>query len=100
MHLLQQDLESLNGTLKLLDEVMDEDSADFASISFPLKQCSKACQDLRGLISKCTAHSNTERISFRDAAQFLIKEADINDVRTRISHYKSTLMVAIGCINY
>lgn len=96
---LQQELGSLNGLLHQLGEAVKENPVDFASLDVLLRQCTQICRDFEALITRCTAHFDESKTSVRDWVKSRIKEDQINSLKSLIASYKSSITVALGCIN-
>ena len=96
---LQQELGSLNGLLRELGEAVMDSPVDVATLDLPLRQCTQICRDFEALITKCTAHFDESKTSFRDWARTRIKEDQIISLKSLIASYKSTIVIALGCIN-
>ena len=96
---LQQELGSLNGLLRELGEAAMDSPVDVATLNLPLRQCTQICTDFEALITKCTAHFDESKTSFRDWARLTIKEDEIISLKSLIASYKSTIVIALGCIN-
>ena len=87
-------LTALKAVLETAQSVDDE----LISLGFSIKRCGNACQDVKEVLLKCTAHSNQAKASFRDWVKFKYMDGDINDFRDTISVYKSTISIALNGI--
>jgi hypothetical protein len=96
---LREELEALNGVLQSLHQTVANTNADLTSLKLPLFRCGKACKEFEAVISKCTAHSDGSRKSFRDWAKLKYMGDDIVGFKNMLAGYKSTVSIALGDAN-
>ena len=65
----------------------------------PLKCCTATCQEMRETLDICITHSKESRNSIRDWLNIRYKEKTFEDVKKRLTSYKSTLTIAFESIN-
>ncbi|EEA20732.1 hypothetical protein TMatcc_000723 [Talaromyces marneffei ATCC 18224] len=93
---LREEVESLNGVLENLSQMAVEYDAQLTSLKLPLVQCAKTCEEFERVISKCVGHSDGQRTSFRDWAQLQYRGGGMENLKTTLAGYKSTISIAIG----
>ncbi|OQN95280.1 hypothetical protein B0A48_18751 [Cryoendolithus antarcticus] len=97
---LNDEVKGFQNVLEELEVVISDDFvAKFTSIRLPLFSCAAACQDFNVLIRECTPNTTDSHRSMRDWTRLQFKAGDINDFRSTLSAYKSTIQIAIGGIN-
>lgn len=97
---LKAELNDLNQVLEtLLETVSSHPEIDFKALELPLQRCSKSCEEYGELIAKCTRHSTGSRPSLRDWFNQLYLQGDINDFKSMLGAYKSTINIAIANAN-
>ena len=65
----------------------------------PLECCATACDEMRKMFDACTAHSQDGQASVRDWLKMRYREKSFDDMKNRLSSYKTTLVVAFQSIN-
>ncbi|KAE8312440.1 hypothetical protein BDV41DRAFT_300693 [Aspergillus transmontanensis] len=91
----RSDLESLTNVLEHLQGVAVQNEAEFAALKLPLLRCGKVCNEFEASLNKCVTHSDGEKRSFRDWAQFQYRGESIADLRTTLAGYKAIIHIAL-----
>jgi hypothetical protein len=65
----------------------------------PLKCCAATCQEMREMLDACTAHSKDGQASVRDWLKMQYREKSFDDMKIRLSSYRTTLVIAFQLIN-
>ncbi|KAH5617543.1 hypothetical protein HBI23_254250 [Parastagonospora nodorum] len=65
----------------------------------PLECCATTCREMREMLDACTAHSKDGHDSVRDWIKLQYREKSFDDMKKRLSSYKTTLIVAFQSIN-
>lgn len=93
---LREELEALNEVLTSLQQTAAGSDFDFRGLVIPLRQCGRACEDVKETINRCTEHSGT---SFRDRAKLRYMGDDISGFNSVLATYKCTIIIAVGAAN-
>lgn len=97
---LKAEISDLTGVLSsLLETISNNPTLDFQSLKCPLQRCGNACEEYGRIIARCTKHSDTSRSSMRDWITQKYLQGDINDFRTMLAAYKSTINIALANAN-
>jgi len=96
---LKEELEALGGVLQSLQQTAASSNADLNALKLPLLRCGKACGEFEEVISKCSAHSDGLKKSFRDWAKLKYMGGDIDGFKHMLAGYKSTISIALGDAN-
>jgi hypothetical protein len=96
---LQDELKGLDGVLGSLHTLAGEDAASFAPLELPLRQCGLACVEFKGLVLKCTSHSDGTKPSVRDWVKLRYMDTDLRGFVEMLAGYKSTICVALADAN-
>jgi hypothetical protein len=96
---LREELESLEGVLKSLQEATTENAVDLPALKLPLLRCGQACREFEALIAKCTTHSGGSKTSIRDWAKLTYMGDDIVGFKNMLAGYKATINIALGDAN-
>jgi hypothetical protein len=96
---LKEELEALSDVLQSLHQTASNSNVDLSALRLPLLRCGKACSEFEAVISKCTAHSDGSRKSFRDWAKLKYMGDDIAGFKNMLAGYKSTISIALGDAN-
>ena len=65
----------------------------------PLTSCATTCKEMREMLDACTAHSKDGQASVRDWLKMRYREKSFDDMKNRLSSYKTTLVIAFQSIN-
>lgn len=98
---LQVELNSLVviiGSIKTQAED-SEGSRRLEPLQQPLKCCLEICQEMHEMIQVCTKHTPQGRDSVRDWLNMRYREKSFDEMKQRLSSYKSTLSIAFDLIN-
>ncbi|KAH8896238.1 hypothetical protein GQ53DRAFT_713957 [Thozetella sp. PMI_491] len=96
---LKAELVDLNGVLEtLLETIANHPEINFDKLKQPLHRCGKVCEDYGKLVAECTKHSGS-RPSVRDWAKQTFLQGDINDFKSMLALYKSTINIALADVN-
>ena len=95
---LQADSESLTAVLKQIQERIQnaQDMERLESLRQPVYHCLKICRELREMMDACTVHTTDDRQSVRDWLNMHFRGKNFEEMKQRLSSYKSTLSVAFG----
>ena len=96
---LKEELSSLSGVLQSLQETLAIAEIDFSALQTPLLRCGRLCEEFSILINKCSQHADSGRFSIRDFIATTYKGKDINELRSLIAAYKSTIAIALADAN-
>ncbi|RYP34922.1 hypothetical protein DL768_011029 [Monosporascus sp. mg162] len=97
---LKNELSDLVNVLEsLMDTVTSNPGIDFDTLKLPLHRCGRACEEYGELIARCMKHSTGSRSSIRDWLKQRYLQGDINDFRTMLAGYKSTINIALANAN-
>ncbi|KAH7176249.1 hypothetical protein EDB81DRAFT_836346 [Dactylonectria macrodidyma] len=83
----------------LLETIANNPTLDFKGLELPLQRCGTVCEDYAKVIARCTKHSDGSRPSARDWITQKYLQGDINDFRTMLTTYKSTINIALANAN-
>lgn len=83
----------------LLETMASNPTLDFKGLELPLERCGTACEEYTKIIKRCTKHSDGSRPSARDWITQKYLQGDINDFRTMLATYKSTINIALANAN-
>jgi len=61
--------------------------------------CTTTCQEMREMLDACTAHSKDGQASVRDWLSMQYHEKSFEDIKKRLSSYKSTLCISFSVVN-
>ena len=95
---LQADSESLTTVLKQIQERLQHghDAGRCEVVRQPIYCCLNVCQELREMINTCTSHTTDNRQSVRDWLNMQFRGKNFEEIKQRLSTYKSTLSVAFS----
>jgi len=93
---LQEEVNSLIPVLRSYRQIIEENTIDLPTLKFPLQRCGQICEALVAIITKCTAHSDGSRPSFRDSARLTREGEEIARLRDMLSAYKATIIMAVN----
>jgi Fungal N-terminal domain of STAND proteins len=98
---LQADLGSLIVVVNSIrDQVQASRETDkFEPLRQPLQCCATICQEMRGMLSICTAYGKGNRDSVRDWLNMQYREKSFEDMKKRLGSYQSTLCIAFALMN-
>ncbi len=97
---LKGELNDLTQVLEtLLETVSSHPEINFDALASPLKRCGNACKEYGDLVAECTKHSTGSRASVRDWFKQLYLQGDINDFKSMLAVYKSTINIALANAN-
>lgn len=65
----------------------------------PLACCATTCKEMREMLDACSSHSKDGQTSVRDWLKMQYREKSFDDLKNRLSSYKSTLVIAFQSIN-
>ncbi|KAJ4383784.1 hypothetical protein N0V86_000627 [Didymella sp. IMI 355093] len=65
----------------------------------PLECCAITCKEMREMLNVCSAHSGDRQSSVRDWLKMRYREKSFDDIKKRLSSYKTTLVVAFQSVN-
>ena len=65
----------------------------------PLECCKTICDEMREMLDACTTHTNDSQASVRDWLKMRYREKSFDDMKKRLSSYKTTLVVAFQSVN-
>jgi hypothetical protein len=65
----------------------------------PLECCATTCQEMREMLDACMSHSKDGQASVRDWLKMQYREKSFDDMKNRLSSYKTTLVIAFQSIN-
>jgi hypothetical protein len=68
-------------------------------LRLPLRCCATTCEEMRQMLDVCAAHSKDGQTSVRDWLKMRYREKSFDDMKKRLSSYKTTLAVAFQLIN-
>ena len=84
----------------LLETIASNPTLNFEALKLPLQRCGNACEDYGQIISRCMKHSDkTSRPSVRDWITQKYLQGDINDFKSMLAAYKSTINIALANTN-
>ena len=92
----KEELTALCEVLHSLQERVEQNDTRLSALKLPLLSCGKVCEEFAAAVSKNTAQSNGSRTSFRDWARLSYMEKDITGIRSLMTGYKSTFIIALG----
>lgn len=93
---LHDDVQSLQGVLRSLANIVDKHSSEFSLLETPLRCCGRTCTDFEKLLQ---TFSTPSRFKLIDWAKLRLKGQDISTLKKNLAVYKSTVCIAIGGIN-
>ena len=95
---LQADSESLTAVLKQIQEQIQnaQDIGQLETLRQPVYHCMQACREMREMIDACTAHTTDVRQSVRDWLNMQFRGKSFEEMKSRLSGYKSTLSIAFN----
>lgn len=95
---LQADSESLTTVLEQIRERIQngQDTKRLEVLRQPVYYCLKVCQELHEMMDACTIHTTDDRQSVRDWLNMQFRGKSFEEIKQRLSSYKSTLSVAFG----
>lgn len=96
---LKDELESLESVLQTLNDTAENNEREFLSLECPLRRCGNACREFKDVVDMCTAHSKSDKLSFRDWLKIRYMGNDINGFKDLLAGYKSTIAIALGGVN-
>ncbi|KAH6614515.1 hypothetical protein B0J18DRAFT_413673 [Chaetomium sp. MPI-SDFR-AT-0129] len=97
---LKDELGALTGVLRALSETVEQNKAtDFTALKLPLLRCGNACREFDEVIAKCSSHSGGSKTSFRDWAKLKYMGDGIDEFRSMLAGYKSTINTALADAN-
>lgn len=96
---LKEEITSLSAVLQSLKETLEVSDTDFSSLQAPLLRCARLCLEFSEVVEKCSAHADKGKFSVRDYLMATYKGKDINDLRSLLSVYKSTITIALADAN-
>jgi hypothetical protein len=97
---LTEELEALNGVLRLLLENVNANTdTDLSTLKLPLLRCGSACKDFETELIKCSSGSSDSRTSFREWARLKYMGYDIDGFTRLVARYKLTINVALTDAN-
>lgn len=96
---LRNDVLALYAALEELNDVVGDGSSEFDRLRLPLYSCGTLCNDFNTLLVKCTQRTTDSRASLRDWTKLQFRGSDIDEFRTTLAGYKSTIQIAIGAMN-
>lgn len=65
----------------------------------PLECCATTCQEMHEMLDSCTARSRYGQASVRDWLKMQYRERSFDDMKDRLSSYKTTLIVTFQSMN-
>jgi hypothetical protein len=83
----------------LLETIASNPTLDFQALKIPFERCGHACEEYAKVIARCTKHSDGPRPSAGDWITQKYLQGDINDFRTMLAIYKSTINIALANAN-
>lgn len=83
----------------LLETIASNPTLNFKGLELPLRRCDTACKEYTEIVKRCTKHSEGSRSSTRDWITQRYLQGDINDFRTMLATYKSTINIALANAN-
>lgn len=94
----QADSESLTAMLEQIRERIQnsQDIGQLKTLRQPVYHCMQACQEIREMIDACTAHTTDVRRSVRDWLNMQFRGKSFEEMKSRLSSYKSTLSIAFN----
>lgn len=96
---VKEEVESLSNVLKSLQDTLAVGDVDFSSLVSPLSSCARICGEFAALIRSCSTQSGERTFSLRDFFRFSYKGKTINEFRSLVSAYKSTISIALADAN-
>jgi hypothetical protein len=96
---LRDELESLQGILKSLQEATAGDAVDLLALKLPVLRCGQACREFEALIVKCITRSDGSKTSILDWAKLTYMGNDIIGFKNMLARYKATFGIALGYRN-
>jgi hypothetical protein len=75
------------------------EAAKLESLRQPLECCATTCKEMREMLDACSARSKDGQTSVRDWLKMRYREKSFDDMKNRLSSYKTTLIVAFQSIN-
>ncbi|CEJ62504.1 hypothetical protein PMG11_11001 [Penicillium brasilianum] len=98
---LKTELSSLLSIVATIREDVErsKEAERFEPLRQPLENCSITCREIREMLDACTIHSNGESDSVRDWLSLRFHERSFEEMKHRLSSYKSTLNICFELIN-
>lgn len=75
------------------------EAAKLEPLRQPLHCCATTCQEIREMLNACTTHSKDGQPSVRDWLKMQYRQKSFDDIKNRLSSYKTTLSIAFQSIN-
>lgn len=97
-------LSVLDGLVAVLTTIREQaqrptEVAKLELLRQPLECCAAACKEMHEMLDACTAHSKDGQPSVRDWLAMKYREKSFDDLKNRLSIYKTTLLVAFQSVN-
>ena len=98
---VQADLEALITVLATIRERAQhtQEVMKLELLQRPLECCATTCQEMREMLDACMSHSKDGQASVRDWLKMQYREKSFDDMKNRLSSYKTTLVIAFQSIN-
>ena len=101
---IQDVLADLDALVMVLATIREQaqhpaEAAKLELLRQPLECCATTCEEMREMLNVCSAHSKDGQSSVRDWLKMRYREKSFDDMKNRLSSYKTTLVVAFQSIN-
>ena len=95
------DLDNLIKVLATIDHRAQQPTqvAKLEPVREPLECCESTCKEIHEMLAACTKHSKDSQASVRDWLKMRYREKSFDDMKKRLSSYKTTLIIAFQSIN-
>ena len=95
------DLDGLIKVLATIDHRAQQPTqvAKLEPLRAPLECCESTCKEIHEMLVTCTKHSKDSQASVRDWLKMRYREKSFDDMKKRLSSYKTTLIITFQSIN-